>query len=367
MRDIALVVDDVELNREILEEMLDNEYRIVNASDGMEALEAVDQYGKEIAVILLDLVMPKMDGMQVLEELGRRGLIDKIPVLIISGETDPKIEEKCLSQGVSDYIKKPFNNALVKHRVRNAEALNSSKFMLEEKVAEQTTKLREQAETLRVKNKQLEEMNGRTIELLGTVVEARSLESGTHIRRVKKFTRMLAEKMYELYPDCGLDEHEIDTISLASSMHDVGKIMIPDAVLNKPGKLTDEEFELMKTHTLRGCDVLENSRYMWEDDYYSYCWDICRYHHEKWDGRGYPEGLKEDEIPLAAQLVSVADCYDALTTERVYKKAFSTDEAFEMITTGKCGAFGPRIMECLYACRESFADYAEQNKSIVKA
>ena len=366
MRNIALVVDDVELNREILEEMLDNEFTVVFAADGIEALEAVDRYEKEIAVILLDLIMPRMDGMQVLEELGKRDLINKIPVLIISGETDPKIEEKCLSLGVSDFIKKPFNSVLVRHRVKNAEALNTSRAELAEKVAEQTAQLRQQAEALKIKNRQLEEMNGRTIELLGTVVEARSLESGTHVKRVKKFTRMLAEKMMELYPESGLDEHSIETIELASSMHDVGKIMIPDAILNKPGKLTEDEFEFMKTHTIRGCEVLENSKYMWEEDYYKYCWEICRYHHEKWDGRGYPEGLKGDEIPLAAQLVSVADCYDALTTERVYKKAFSTDTAFSMIETGQCGQFGPKIMECFRECRDSFAEYAEQNKSIAK-
>ena len=367
MRNIALVVDDVELNREILTEMLEDDYRIVEAENGAEALKLIDQYDKEIAVILLDLVMPEVTGIEVLERLHADGRIEKYPILIISGETDPGIEEKCLSLGVSDFIKKPFNSVLVKHRVKNSEALTSSRYHLEEKVAEQTEKLREQAESLKIKNNQLEEMNDRTIELLATVVEARSLESGTHVKRVKGFTRILAETMLEKYPECGLDEHSINTIESASSMHDVGKIMISDAVLNKPGKLTPEEFDYMKTHTIRGCEVLENSRYMWEEDYYRYCWDICRYHHEKWDGRGYPEGLKGDEIPLSAQLVSVADCYDALTTERVYKRAFSNDEAYEMITTGQCGEFSPKILDCLHACRESFAEYANRNKSIIKS
>ena len=363
-RDIALVVDDVELNREILSEMLEDDFKTLEACDGLEALEIIKAHSDDIAVLLLDLVMPNLGGIDILKILREDNLLDKFPVLIITGESSLEIEEQCLTLGAFDFIKKPFNPAVVSHRTKNAVSLFTYKNHLEDLVTEQTAQLRQQTEELQQKNLRLEKTNESTIELLSTVVESRNLESGTHVRRVKEFTRILAEKLKEKYPEYGLTDRYVYLVSIASSMHDVGKIMISDTVLLKPGKLTPEEFDYMKTHTLCGCEVLEHSRHMWDKEYFDLCWQICRYHHEKWDGRGYPEGLKEDEIPISAQLVSVADCYDALTTERVYKKAFTPDKAFEMISNGECGQFNPKVMDCFSSCKEQFSDFAAQCASV---
>ena len=355
MRDAVLIVDDMELNRGILCDMLEGAYRTLEARDGIEALEVMAAHREEIAVVLLDLMMPRMGGLEVLEIMAEQHLLDRFPVLIISGETSPEIEDRCLTFGAFDFIKKPFLPSLVLRRVKNAEALFTYKNRLEEQVALQTAQLTRQAEALRAKNAQLREMNEMTIELLSDIIEARNLESGTHVRRVRSFTRILAGKLMEKYPEYGLTEEAVSTIALASSMHDVGKIMISDSILLKPGKLTQEEFSLMQKHTVFGCEVLERTRYMWEEDYSRYCREICRHHHEKWDGAGYPDALRGDEIPISAQLVSVADCFDALTTDRVYKKAYSPETAFAMLLAGDCGAFNPRLMECLTECREEFA------------
>ena len=346
-RNIALIADDVELNRELLSDMLDSQLIPVEAENGKAALDYIEKHKDSIAIMLLDLMMPVMTGLDVLAALKERGLLESFPILIVTGETDAKLEEDCLRAGVYDFVKKPFNPAMVQHRIRNAQSFFAAKYQLEEKVAEQTRILQE-------RNEQLRTANDRTIELLSDIVEARSAESGTHVRRVRGFTSILAKKVCALYPEYGLTEHAVSMITTASCMHDVGKAMIPDAVLLKPGKLTPEEFEIMKTHTVRGCDVLRHSRYLWDEEYYVFCHQICRHHHEKWDGRGYPDGLKGDEIPIAAQLVSVADCYDALTTKRVYKRAYTSEEAAEMILGGQCGAFNPKLLQCF---TESLAEF----------
>lgn len=348
---VALIVDDVELNRELLCDILGDEYSIIEAQDGAEAMDAIHDKSKHVDVVLLDLIMPRMNGFEVLERLKEESLINRIPVLIISGEKDVATEERCLAGGVIDFIRKPFTPSLVRHRVRNAVALYDARNRLEKMVEEKTMQLRE-------RNDQLARTNEDTIELLGNVVEARSMESGTHIRRVKGFTRLLGQYIQKLYPELGLTDEELSSWAKASAMHDVGKIKVPDHILLKPGRLTPEEFDEIKKHTVYGCEVMESSRHMWDEDYYLLCWQVCRYHHEKWDGTGYPDGLKGDEIPLVAQVVAVADCYDALTTERVYKRAFTTDEAYDMIMSGQCGVFSPRVLETLRTCREEFAELA---------
>ena len=357
-------MDDVDFNRDMLSMMLEDTFRIVEAEDGEQAMDIMDADTDEIAVVLLDLVMPKLSGKDVLRLINEKKYLDRFPVLIITGETSPEVEEECLEFGISDFVKKPFNPAIVRQRVKNAETLFTYKHHLEEKVAEQTSQLQAQAESLRQQNIRLEQMNENTIELLSDVVEMRNRESGMHVRRVKGFTRILAEDIMENYPEYQLDEHKVDLISLASSMHDVGKIMISDTVLLKPGKFTPEEFDLMKNHTVYGCNVLDQAHHIWDDDYYKLCWQICRYHHEKWDGKGYPEGLTGDEIPISAQIVAMADCFDALTTERVYKREYTPDEAYMMILNGECGQFNPKLQESFKRCREQFATLATELKAV---
>ena len=358
MRKIAVIVDDMEINREILSDMLEDEYTTVEAENGIQALQIIRDRFEDVAVLLLDLMMPEMDGMTMLAELKKKGWLNRFPILIISSDTAVETEAACLAAGVSDFIKKPFNPALVQHRVNNAVALFEYRYQLEAKVAEQTAELREQAEQLKIQNEKLTNRNRDTIELLGNVVEARNLESGTHVRRVKGFTVILGMEYRRRHPEAGLSEDDVRRFGDASTMHDLGKIMISDGILLKPGKLSPEEFEQMKMHTIYGCRIVEDSKHMWDDDYYRLCLAVCRSHHEKYDGKGYPDALVGDEIPLVAQLVSVADCYDALTTERPYKRPFPPEVAYSMIVNGECGQFNPEIMTCLENCRDEFKQFA---------
>lgn len=354
MKAKVLVVDDMQINRDILEEILEDKYEILKASNGVEALKVLDEEGENLGVILLDLMMPEMDGFGVLEELKKRELIGKIPVIVISSDMTPGSEEKCFDYGVSDFIRKPFNENLVRLRVGNVEDLYSYKNSLEKKVSNQTRILTEQNAKLKEQTVRLAESNQKIIDILGTVVESRNLESGQHINRVKKYTEILARQMMEDYPEYGLTEHMISVMGPASALHDVGKIAIPDSILLKPARLSADEFEVMKSHTTRGCLIINNIEGAWDEEYAKMSYEICRHHHEKWDGKGYPDGLKGDEIPIAAQIVSVADVYDALVNERVYKDAFSKDKAFAMIVGGECGQFSPKMMESFRKVRSQF-------------
>ena len=360
MKKIAVITDDVEMNREILSDMLDDEFMIVEAGNGEEALKAVEDNIDNVAVLLLDLMMPVMDGFGVIAELKRRGLADRFPILVITADSAADTEDACLREGATDFITKPFNPSLVRRRVNNSVALYAYKNSLEEKVAEQTKELKAQAELLMIQNQKLADRNEETIELLGNVVEARNLESGTHVRRVKGFSMILTRKFSEMHPELNLSDEDIELFGSASVMHDLGKIMVSDGILLKPGKLTSEEFAEMKKHTVYGCKIIEDSRHMWEDKYYGLCLGVCRHHHEKWNGEGYPDGLKGNEIPLVAQIVSVADCFDALTTERPYKKPFTSDTAYSMILGGECGSFNPELMLCFEECREEFYRFAAE-------
>ncbi len=359
MRDKILIIDDVDFNRDMLRVILEDDYTIVEAEGGRAALDILESDSDGFAAILLDLIMPEMDGFEVLSELNTRGIVGKIPVLIISGETSVESENMCFELGVSDFIGKPFNNMLVKKRVQNVTEVFNAKNMLEEKVEEQTRVLRKAYQALKIQADHLKKRNQEIIDMLGTVVEFRSLESGEHIQRVKEYTRIMAEQFMKDYPEYGLTQEKIDVIVSASALHDIGKIAIPDSILNKKGKLTKDEYEYMKTHTVRGCEILDAIKSEWDKESKKASWEICRYHHERYDGKGYPEGLSGDEIPISAQLVSVADVYDALVNERCYKEAYSTDKAFQMILKGECGVFSPKLMECFRKVRGQFEATAE--------
>ncbi len=341
-----LIVDDVDINREILCEIFQDE-NTVQAANGREALDIIAEKPEAVSVVLLDVVMPVMDGVAVLEEMKKRGWLDSIPVLLITGEATTEIERKAYRLGVSDIIKKPFDAFIVKQRTNNVIELYYNKRHLEEMVELQTKVLRRQAE-------ELQSINDRIIDVMSNVVEFRNLESGNHVKRVKTFTNILARYVAREYPEYHLDDSTISMITSAAALHDVGKIVIPDAILLKPGRLTPEEFETMKTHTTRGCEVIDMLADIQQGEYGKVSYDICRHHHERYDGRGYPDGLKGEEIPIAAQIVSVADVYDALVTERCYKSAFTPEEAFRMITNNECGVFSPKLMRCFELARGEF-------------
>lgn len=345
MRNSILIVDDIEVNRDILAEMLEDDYNILQAENGLQALEILEKHSDEIILVLLDLVMPVMDGYEVLKVFRSRGYLDKIPVLVISAENSIYSERECFTEGATDFIRKPFDATLVRARVKNVSDLYLYKEMLEIKVDNQTEIIRR--------------WNTNIIDLLGDVVESRNLESGQHIQRVKGYTEILANEVMKEYPEYDLDERKVSVIVSASSLHDVGKISIPDYILLKPGKLTEEEFEKMKLHTVFGGDFIANVTDMWDDEYGNVSYDIARHHHEKYDGKGYPDHLSGDDIPISAQIVSIADVYDALVSKRCYKDAYGKQKAADMIVGGECGMFNPKLMTCFKNVQRKFEELAD--------
>lgn len=360
MSEKVLIVDDQEINRDMLAGILYKSYELMLASNGLEALEALGEDGNGISIVLLDLKMPEMNGFQFLEQVNANGLIKKIPVIVISSEDDNETENECLQLNVTDFIRKPFDNLTVRRRVENIINLFNAQHNLQKQVDEKTKEIQAQNERLAEQAACLKRTNERIIELLGTVVEYRNLESGQHIKRVKGFTKLLAEQVAAHYPEYGLTPKQIDIIVAASALHDVGKIAISDSILLKPGRLTKDEFELMKTHTTEGSAIIEHIKGIGTDEYEKVSYDIARYHHERFDGRGYPDGLVGDEIPIAAQIVAVADVYDALVSKRCYKDAYGKGEAFKMIMAGECGVFSEKILTCFAKAKEDFEALADQ-------
>ncbi|MGN0505712.1 MAG: HD domain-containing phosphohydrolase [Lachnospiraceae bacterium] len=359
MRDKILIVDDVEINRELLTEILGDEYEILLAENGKQAMQLLEKNHEQIAVLMLDLVMPEMDGFAVLRELNQRPWSKNIGIIIISSDNTIKTEADCFELGVSDFVHRPFDNRLVKKRVNNVVSLFQYQQELELKVEKQTETLRKQYRILQLQAEQLKQSRANVIDILGTVVEYRNLESGQHIERVKGYTKILATYLQKDYPEYGLTAEQAEVIVSASALHDIGKIAIPDSILLKPGRLTTEEFEYMKAHTTKGGEILNSIRNVWNEEYGKVSYEICRHHHERYDGRGYPDGLKGEQIPLSAQIVSIADVYDALVNERVYKSAYSKEKAFQMIVTGECGAFSPKLLDCFWNARREFEKLAD--------
>ncbi|MCD7709523.1 MAG: response regulator [Clostridiales bacterium] len=355
MRDTILIVDDMDINREILSEIVDDEYKVLEAANGREALDLLEEHNEEIAAMLLDLLMPEVDGFAVMDAVAGKEYMSKIPILVISGEDSTAVEKQCFSNGVSEFIHKPFDMILVKHRIDNIVSLFQYKNDLEQKVDIQTKVLREQYKLLEKKTEELRKGNENIVEILGNVVESRNLESGEHVKRVKAYTNILAKQIAEDCPEYELTDDKIRIITLASSLHDIGKISIPDNILLKPGRLTPEEFEVMKTHTTKGCEVLEHFESVWGGtEYDKASYNICRYHHERYDGKGYPDGLSGEDIPIEAQIVSIADVYDALVHERVYKAAVPKEEAYNMIMRGECGTFSEKLLSAFTRVKEQF-------------
>lgn len=353
-RKVVLIADDVEMNRAMLAEAFQKNYIIVEAENGKEALEQLEIYRDRIAAILLDIVMPVMNGFDVLDRMLEQELLGTIPVFLITAENSEKVLIHGYEMGVADVISKPFNLELVYRRVSNVIELYHTRLQLRTIVERQGIELAIQA-------KKLQETNSAIIDTLSTAIEFRDCESGEHVQRIRELTTMMMHYLVVNHPEFGVKEEDITNIADAAVMHDVGKISIPDYILNKPGRLTEEEFAIMKEHTIRGCEVLESIPRIRESEIYEYCYDICRHHHERWDGRGYPDGLKGDELSIWVQVVALADVYDALVSERVYKKAFSHEEACRMILAGECGEFSPVMRECFGEMADSMYELFYKN------
>ncbi len=332
-RSRILITDDNEMNREILKEILSDSYDLVEAENGRQAIEIIEEMGSSLDLVLLDIVMPEMDGFDVLAVMNRRQWIKTLPVIMISAEVTPSYINRAYELGVTDYITRPFDVFVVQHRVNNTMVLFQKQKKLIELVSEQ------------IYEKQRN--NNMMVQILSHIVEFRNGESGLHVLHVNTLTEILLKTLMKKTDKYGLTNESIATITMASSLHDIGKISIPEEILNKPGKLTKEEFEIMKTHSAIGAEMLKNIPFDQSDPLIQYSFEICRWHHERWDGRGYPDGLVGEQIPISAQVVAMADVYDALTSERVYKPAFTHERAVQMIVNGECGAFNPLILECL--------------------
>ncbi len=328
-----LIVDDSDMNRALLADMLGGQYEILEAENGVAALELLHSHEREISLVLLDIVMPQMDGFEVLAMMNKYHWIEEIPVIIISSENSHSVVERAYELGAADYISRPFDQVIVRRRVINTIMLYSKQKQLISMVADQMYE-REKSNTLMVS-------------ILSHIVEFRNGESGLHVLHIGTMTELLLKRLREKTTAYSLDPIKISMISKAASFHDIGKISISENILNKPGRLTAEEFEIMKTHSAIGADMLANLPLHKDEPLVQVAYEICRWHHERYDGRGYPDGLKGEEIPISAQVVSLADVYDALISERVYKKAFSHETAISMILNGECGAFNPLLLECL--------------------
>nr|WP_325183122.1 diguanylate cyclase [uncultured Oscillibacter sp.] len=328
-----LIVDDSELNRAILADMLGDEYEIVEAENGLQGVGLLQQRGAEISLVLLDIVMPQMDGFGVLQVMSENHWIEDIPVIMISAESGSSHIERAYELGVTDFISRPFDALIVHRRVVNTIMLYAKQKRLANMVADQIYENEQRSSLL--------------IDILSHIVEFRNGESGLHVLHVRTLTELMLNHLVQKTDRYPLSSSDISMISTASALHDIGKISIDEKILNKPGRFTEEEFAIMKTHSMTGAEMLENLPIHQDDPLVKVAYDICRWHHERWDGRGYPDGLKGDEIPIAAQIVALADVYDALTSKRCYKPAFSCEEAVSMILRGECGAFNPLLIECL--------------------
>ena len=328
-----LIVDDSEMNREILTEMLQDDFRILEAENGEEALKMLKQYDTGISLMLLDIVMPVMNGFEVLAAMAREHWMDDIPVIMISSEGSEDYIRRAYEMGIADYIRRPFDAKIVYQRVFNTIKLYAKQRRLISLVADQIY--------------EKEKNNRMMVGILSQIVEFRNGESGPHVLHIQTLTRLLLERLVQKTGQYGLSWSEQYMISMASALHDIGKIGIDEKILNKSGKLTKEEFDIMKTHTLIGATMLENLKMYQGEILLEVAYQICRWHHERYDGKGYPDGLVGEEIPISAQVVSLADAYDALISDRVYKKAYSHEQAVKMILNGECGAFNPVLLECL--------------------
>lgn len=343
----VLIVDDSELNRDLLKEMLRDRYEVLEAADGEKGLALLYELGTKISLVLLDVVMPKLGGFDVLAVMQKERWLDDIPVMMISAEDSPAFIQKAYDMGASDYITRPFNMNVVRQRSDNITKLYAKQRRLLSLVSSQI--------------QEKERNNHIIISILSEVVGLKNGESRKHILSVSRITELLLSRVMQRTSRYHLTWQDEALITNAAALHDIGKIGIDEKILNKPGKLTKEEFEIMKTHPLIGAKMVEHLEAFQKEPFVKVTYAICRWHHERWDGRGYPDGLKGDAIPISAQIVSIADVYDALTSKRVYKDAFAHEKAIRMILDGECGLFNPLLLDCLLDIKDSLKEELEKN------
>ena len=353
-RDTILIVEDNSIERAMLVELFKDDYNILEAENGKDGIELLNKHFSSIAVVLLDYLMPVMDGFQVLERLKEKKILSKIPFIMITGEGSSDLEKRGYEYGIVSYIPKPYQSDVVRQVVSNAIGWFAYKMKLEIVVKKQNDSIQKQNDALKQKTRELNQLNGILIDSLSSIVEFRNLESGQHIKRIREFSICLGKSIMKLYSEYELTNEKLMQIGWACALHDIGKITIPDHIILKPGKLTVDEFELVKSHTTKGAEIIQKSIRLNDKAVFDYACDIARHHHEKYDGKGYPDGLKGEQISIAAQIVSLADIYDTLTTERVYKTAYEPEKAQQMIMNGRYGSFSPKVLQAFEEAASEF-------------
>ncbi len=343
MQNRIILIDPQEQNYPLLKRILSEDYVLAEITDLRKINDFLTHDTETIAAILADYPTLRSQKFTLAKVIRQNSKCDRIPLLAVCSEIPPGLGEELCKYNIAEFICAPFDPSLVKHRIQNCIRLYQY----------QNT-MQKQHKLLKLQSDRLTKSNETIIDALGDIVEYRNVESGEHIHRVKEYTRILATEAMNCFPEFNLTPEKVSVIVTASPLHDIGKIALPDKILMKPGRLTDQEFEYIKSHTISGCEILDNMRGIWSDEYSKVCKEICHSHHERYDGSGYPDGLRGSEIPLSAQIVSIADVYDALTNERVYKDAIPKDHAFRMIINGECGVFSPKLMECLRNVRTEF-------------
>ncbi len=340
-RPTILIADDAEMNREMLIDILGDAYSILQAEDGQKALEVLHANPGGVDLLLLDINMPVMDGLEVMRRLKAEG-DGSVPIIVISADVSVSTVHEAYALGATDYLTRPFDSVVVHRRVINTLNLYARQKYLAKALADQVY--------------EKEKLSSMMINILSHVVEVRNQESGLHVVHVRTAVGVIARRLVQITDKYPLSEAEITMTAMASALHDIGKIEVPESILNKTGKLTPEEWGEMKRHTIYGEEILQKLQVHHNEPLVLLSEKICRWHHERWDGGGYPDGLKGDEIPICAQLVAMADVYDALTSDRVYKKAYSHEEAIAMIDRGECGAFNPFLLQALKESQDELRD-----------
>ncbi|MEE3393852.1 MAG: HD domain-containing phosphohydrolase [Lachnospiraceae bacterium] len=374
MNNKILIIDTEVLNRNLLDRILGRTYEIDFASSGEEAIEKLGNFKDGYSLVILNLILGGVSGYDILDYMRLHNILEKTPVLVALMRNMQESERHCAALGATDFIYFPFDAALVSRKValvsgfspavlvseetkskgRESKKEGSSSGSLTGEAAKELKSLREENAELKNADKVWDNKNRNLIELIGTIAETRDLENPMHIKRIKKLTRILADEYVKDYPEYGLNDHAAMLISEAAALHDIGKISIPDSILLKPGKLDDDEFDFIKSHTLRGCELIESIKDAWSPEYGHFAYEICRNHHERYDGHGYPDHLSGDNIPVSAQLESIADVYEALTHDRCYKDKVSPEIAYDMIINGECGVFSPKLIEAFRKTRVQF-------------
>jgi len=344
-RDTIIIGADNNENLVALRTIFEDSYNLLEAYSSDQAMELLLKRRDAVAGVVVDVCREGREAAQLLSVMREEKLLREMPLMLVIDQTAGIGEEEALDLGASDVVMRPTTASIIRRRFQTLSELYGYRWNLEDLVTEQARVLYRSNEMM--------------VAALSNIIEHRSLESGQHVMRIRDFTRILLEDMSERWPEYELTNELIGIISSASALHDIGKISVPDAVLNKPGRLTAEEFEIIKAHTTNGSDMLQSLNGIADEMYLYYAYNICRYHHERWDGNGYPDGLEGDGIPICAQAVGLADVYDALTTPRVYKAAFSAKKAEEMILNGECGVFSPKVLESFRRVGDKFSDLAK--------